>query len=51
MDFRITDTFTGSLTRLTGEEQEVVETTGKMWRVIASLSMYTRNLLYKRIHR
>ena len=27
MDFRIADTFTDSLTRLTGEEQKVVKTT------------------------
>lgn len=51
MHFRIANTFTGSLARLTGEEQEVVETTGKMWRVIASLSMYTKILLYICINR
>ncbi len=27
MDFRIADTFTDSLTRLTGEEQKLVKTT------------------------
>ena len=27
MDFRIADTFTGSLTRLTGDEQKVIKTT------------------------
>lgn len=28
MDFRIADTFTGSLARLTGDEQKAVNTTG-----------------------
>lgn len=37
MDFRIADTFTASLARPTGDEQKAARTTGKMWRLIASL--------------
>jgi len=51
MDLRIADTFTASLARLTGDEQKAARTTGKMWRLTASLSMYTQIYIYIPINR
>lgn len=46
MDFRIADTFTDSLARLTGEEQKLVKTTAfdlQMHPVNSGMSLHSRS--------